>query len=659
MLKYRIALINVFWCEKDINTRYFDNIEEQELYFNALTGGKFSPLVNFNIGNNVDTSIIYKDVNGRSIEELLSCNYAVVEKYNEDNNEVVSRRFYYAYPQQDVGTQLRVILSLDDIQTNYIKYKKQISPCSIKRACLNRWVKNGDNTYSFNNSVDSPLLIPENFNSISKRLIKRTTLTIHPDENENSAMNQWLDNNVLGWVYLYITQGDINIVKPDETDATYNIEAIKYSPKEVTLIGKNDRMNKIKGSLAVLCYPVYKTSVDDQDYSTIQIKNGDKYLNINEKGLQNFLNKNNGYIKVYARKFSLLPPFASRSYNSNEYEVGGVNNLRLIGGSNDPNIYEAGNVGLLGINFGSQNGLFYVTQQFEEALLTNTYEVSKPLTFTAQEIINGNNNPILNPKLLNQEFYELNVELGGQRFVYDYQKLNKRNIKLSVTEALTPDVTRNYLRIHDTQGVYIDKCEFNYTGLVYSNDNSLMVDNDQLSAMLANNKNFWLQSNINPLLEMGGGAFGLLTGNKAGATDLIKGSADFAKSIINMNLTIDNLRNAPNVIKNANGSVVFNNLVTPFKPHIEEYDILEYDKKIINDYLIEHGYAVNTHDYIYNYDNIRSRFNYIEADVEVINAPLSNIEKERLKDKLRAVRFWNSDEINYDLENYERGLNNG
>ena len=126
-----------------------------------------------------------------------------------------------------------------------------------------------------------------------------------------------------------------------------------------------------------------------------------------------------------------------------------------------------------------------------------------------------------------------------------------------------------------------------------------------------------------------------------------------------MHLTTDNLRNAPNVIKNANGSVVFNNLVTPFKPHIEEYDILEYDKKIINDYLIEHGYAVNTHDYIYNYDNIRTRFNYIEAEVEVINAPLSNIEKERLKDKLRAVRFWNSDEINYDLENYERGLNNG
>lgn len=659
MLKYRMALINVFWCEKDINTRYFNNIEEQELYFNALTGGKFSPLVNFNIGNNVETSIIYKDVNGRNIEELLSCNYAVVEKYNEDNNEVVNRRFFYAYPQQDAGTQLRVILSLDDIQTNYIKYKQQIAPCIIKRACLNRWVDNGDNTYSFNNDVESPLLIPENFNGLSKRLIERTTLTIHPDKNENSVMNQWLDNNVLGWVYLYVSQGNINILTPEESDTTYNIEAIKYSPKEVTLIGENDRMNKIKGSLCVLCYPVYKTSVADQDYSTIQVKNGDKYLNINEKGLQNFLNKNNGYAKVYARKFSLIPPFVSRSYNSNEYEVGGVNNLRLIGGSTNPNIYKTGDIGLHGINFGSQNGLFYVTQQYEDALLTNIYEVSKPLTFTADEIINGNNNPILNPKLLNQQFYELNVELGGQRFIYDYQKLNKRSIKLSVTEALTPDVTRNYLRIHDTDGVYIDKCEFNYTGLVYSNDTSLMVDNDKLSEMLANNKNFWLQSNINPLLEMGGGAFNLLTGNTAGATDLIKGSADFAKSLINMNLNVDNLRNAPNVIKNANGSVVFNNLITPFKPHIEEYDILEYDKKIINDYLIEYGYALNTHDYIYKYDNIRTRFNYIEAEVEVINAPLSNLEKERLKDKLRAVRFWNSDNINYDFENYERGLNNG
>ena len=657
MLKYRNALINVFWCENDINTRYFNNIEEQELYFNNLVRGQFSPLSNFNMGNNVETSIIYKDQTGRSIEELLRCNYLVLEKYDDQTQEVLERRYFFAYPSQDSGGQLRVILSLDDVQTNYFKYKQNIKPCTIKRACLNRWVDNGDNTYSFNGGVNSPLLIPEGFNGISKRLTRRTTLNIHPDTTDNSPLNNWLDQNVLGWVYIYVTQGEINVTSKDNQTASSSVRAVDYTPRGVTLVGGGKTINKIRGSLCVFCYPVYKA--DTTEYSTIQVKNGTSYLNITELGLQGFLNKNNNFSKVYARKFSLTPPFANRAYNSNEYEIAGVNNLRLIGGPEAPVKYSSGITGVDAFNFGNDQGMFYITEQWEDYLLTQQHTLNKQLTFTLNEIINGQNDPKLNPKLLSQEFYEVNIELGGQKFTYDLQKLNKENIKVAVTEAFTPDVTRMYLRIADTNGVYISDCQNNLTGLVYSNDTSLMVDNDQLSQMLANNKNFWLQSNINPLLEMGSGAFELLTGRPSGAVDFMKGGADFAKSLLTMHLNVDNLRNAPNTVKNANGSVVFNNLINPYKPHIEEYEILNQDKKIINDYLIKYGYTLNINDYIGNYDNIRNNFNYIEADVEVISAPISNNEKERLKNKLRSIRFWNSDNIQYETENYERGLTNG
>ena len=78
-----------------------------------------------------------------------------------------------------------------------------------------------------------------------------------------------------------------------------------------------------------------------------------------------------------------------------------------------------------------------------------------------------------------------------------------------------------------------------------------------------------------------------------------------------------------------------------------------------NDVMYKNGFAYNRVDSISNYDNIRYYFNYIEADVETITGRMSNIEKERLRERLTAVRFWNTDTLQYSLENYERRLSNG
>ena len=56
MIKYKIALVNVFWSENENNTRYFINKNEQNSYFDNLASGKTSPLVNYNMGNNIITS---------------------------------------------------------------------------------------------------------------------------------------------------------------------------------------------------------------------------------------------------------------------------------------------------------------------------------------------------------------------------------------------------------------------------------------------------------------------------------------------------------------------------------------------------------------------------------------------------------------------------
>ena len=72
----------------------------------------------------------------------------------------------------------------------------------------------------------------------------------------------------------------------------------------------------------------------------------------------------------------------------------------------------------------------------------------------------------------------------------------------------------------------------------------------------------------------------------------------------------------------------------------------------------EFGFTYNQTDYLTNVDNIRKYYNYVEAEIETINVPINNVEKERLKQRMRSIRMWNSDNIDYTYENYERWLEN-
>ena len=644
MLKYRIALINVFWCEKDINTRYFSNIEEQELYFNALTGGKFSPLVNFNIGNNVDTSIIYKDVNGRSIEELLSCNYAVVEKYNEDNNEVVSRRFYYAYPQQDVGTQLRVILSLDDIQTNYIKYKKQISPCFIKRACLNRFIN--DNTLlKFDNTFNSKLFETEDLNNFPKIPIKRDKLKLKTTNDD--LINNWLYENVNAWCYIFI-----------DPNKQYKNSENNDLPKSVfSYYIKSYNGNEFPMPTGVMCFPILKTNNGITRNLIVESTTGETINKtyIDYLGFNNFRLKNTDTSYIYTIKISNKPPLNRLTNYNARIENGDL----ILKGINETNYQSLAYINC--VKFGTDNtGLFTGINDISPTIETYSYETGIKNIFNANEIINALTNTEFNPKLNSTLFKELVVCLNnGESFSYDLQKIGENEITFLYNETIQPEVSKTYIRLKTPTGLYLNPTQTNYTGLVSSNDNSIAYVNSEYANFIANNKNFWLQSNVNVLGDIGTGLIAGMVGYGDPLVSGITGVTNGIKSLINRNLTIDNVKNSPSSLKNANGNACFNLQVEDFGIYVELRTCLTDELKIANSFLNNEGFSVNLIDYIYNYDNIRTRFNYIEAEVEVINAPLSNIEKERLKDKLRAVRFWNSDEINYDLENYERGLNNG
>lgn len=314
-------------------------------------------------------------------------------------------------------------------------------------------------------------------------------------------------------------------------------------------------------------------------------------------------------------------------------------------------------------------------------------EITSPYIYNGQEIeypnesylygivphiLQGSNpnptpkNVLYNPKLLGADYAGLKLTNERENgFEYDLQKLNKQSIKTLYTEPPVPDISRSYFRVTDTDGVYIDKCDQNLTGFVDGADMSLMVDNTQLAQTLAENKNFFLQqglSVVEPAMTgliggaLAGGPAGLITGAIGAGVGLITG-------IINKNITIDNMRNAPNMIRNANGNAYFNVQYSEVGPIIEEYDILDNEKEIINDQMFKYGFNYNKLDDAMAYINKRKYFSYVKAHIDQLQtsdgtpSKLNNVARLDLIQRFAdGIRFWQDDIVQYEYENYEKSL---
>lgn len=69
-------------------------------------------------------------------------------------------------------------------------------------------------------------------------------------------------------------------------------------------------------------------------------------------------------------------------------------------------------------------------------------------------------------------------------------------------------------------------------------------------------------------------------------------------------------------------------------------------------------YTYNQLDNIKNCDNIRYYHNYIKASItNIYGVSISNNIRDDIKSRFnQGVRFWNSDNIQYEMENYENWL---
>jgi hypothetical protein len=325
-----------------------------------------------------------------------------------------------------------------------------------------------------------------------------------------------------------------------------------------------------------------------------------------------------------------------------------------------------------------------------------TYTIDNTYTFTKSSLIGATRNINTNPKLLSQDFTELNiVDSSGNSFTYDKQKIGQKDISFLYTEPIIPEITRSYLRLKAPVGLYEDGTNENYMGLVSSIDNSLPIANTRYAEFLANNKNFYMQTaqdiskdifgiitsaassagagaalgaaagsiipGVGTAIGAGVGA-GLGTlGALAGASNsLASNGLNFYFNTKNKFMSIDNMRNAPGSVKNANGNPIFNMYINDISMFVEEYDALENDKKQLDDIMYLTGFAYDRLDNIRNYDNIRHYFNFVQANIESFNGlSISNQIRDDLKVRFaNGVRFWNQDNIDYTMENYEKWLNN-
>lgn len=669
---YKIALINYLFDASYDNVRYFDTDAARDAYFDAKITSWQSLGVNFNAGDLFETVQNIRVPEYGNLINLLSKNYAVVQRqtcdddYRNPVDDNTAPRLYYFVKRstQRVGGSIDVQLELDVIMT-FIN-SVNIAPALIERAHLPRFIKDGDK-YKFNATAASPLYERESVKSIAQRLTSRVAFEYQINTNSlafvANQFNEWIRDNVLAWVYIYLSPTKVQGYKQGEgADKTSDdLLFIQYA-------NINAPFNQ---PYAVLCYPIMKT---DKKLK-ILTKVGEAYKAYNVSNLFGFerLKVLNQELeaKLLTIKISSMPPFPAQSYEMGEAEntafqinptTGDLEMFAKYKG--DAGRFDEVTLFVKSIYTGGAEGILNITGQ----LVPNGFYSQKitldKQSFTKAEIT-GARSRALNPKLLSADVKTLRVSDGTAFFDYDVQKLGKDEVRFIITEPFSPDITRHYIRVasEDTGEIYNPAQAWNFFGLTSSQDTTLPFSVNALATFLANNKNFYLQRSITTAAAAGKatGSFvgNLLTGQWGDAVGNLMDVANLALERINSNLTLDNMANAPETVNGANGNAALITAVTETQIYIEQYAALDVEQRIADDFTYKNGYNFGELAKPSDYYATRKYFNYIKAFIDVVDGDIPETVHDKIKAIFaRGVRLWHTDNIEYNLENYERSIDN-
>ena len=117
---------------------------------------------------------------------------------------------------------------------------------------------------------------------------------------------------------------------------------------------------------------------------------------------------------------------------------------------------------------------------------------------------------------------------------------------------------------------------------------------------------------------------------------------------------MNNMKNAPDTLSNANGNAILNTTIADIMPYYEIFVALDNELKIANDISYDNGYVYNRYAKVKDFANTRKYFNYISATITNVIGDVSNEIKNLYRQILaNGIKLWHTDTINFDKENYE------
>ena len=626
--------------------------------------------------------------------------------------------YWIKNPQVQMNGQVSFDLRMDSLQTYLFDANIKFEGNMIEKASLNRWVDNGDGTVSFDGTPTSKLFEREELKQVAKRLVSRAPFGY---DNVSNDFTTFLTMNVVAWVYVNLKRtgsGSGGSVDPDPNKdlyplydgvaSSYVYKAMPY-PNAIQL---DDKTKIPYNAHCCLVFPILK------DGSSIQDVNQLNPLKIASS--LDWLNKKFGGSEASASpyiqnvKLSFKPPFNfakipvatyNETFTTMTLRAGTQDADKIIEYKDADNnvvfrVWELGE----GNTIDKRVGYIILDEDYMSGIdisINSPYNVQ----FAKSYIVGTANNrhlkdTALNPKLLNSDYRTLSINMYGSNYEFDIQKMNTDTFKFSYREAMTMDVSK-FKIVPAVAGVYstdsnnVGEYEGSYNGLVGTNDTSIELSTDQYDIYLANNKNAylsfqnqqnrqWVSASIGLAGNIiGGVADAAISGTKGisaiaseaskstgGVSGIVGGLTNFTKTMVDQmyqrrqfNLTLNDMRSAPDIVSNANGNAIFNGTSGKIAPYCEIYEALPHELHMANDDMFMNGYTYNIDDDIFPYINkrskhIRANFNYVQAIIgNISNISMCSEARDDLRQRLaNGVRFWHTNSIDYDHENYEKWL---
>ena len=672
-LTYQIALINVWWRNGEQNNRYFSTLAEQKTYFDSLIIG-WSELVNFNINDNISTTIYFRDKTNRTIDTLLKCNYAIIKNPNGNYRYFFVNRIW-----QDSSNQVGVDLELDDFQSNLLPNQDDLQNLYVKRITNPTAFLTTSNTYKYNLNYPSlvkPIdMYPAKRNISSQKAFMKFT--------DNVNLDTWLNENIAYWKYLFMDKNQIYYGEYDNqtnVDKAYNTSNEKLNSESVNIF-TGDAYNIM--DYGCIIQPIYLTSkriyIHYTDNNSIS-----KYFILNEDGIYNLFNQleglpggqgtsvKNGAIGTYGFgfKMSIMPPLLKKNLiEGTDFSIDGNGDLIFEGGLslNNPTKVLINLFGgqthcarcYVDVNCTGQNKNDAYQGVFVGCNIDYTtidIEFHNPITMTLGSYIGGT-------RLLGQEFRSFRLRLGSNSFEYDPIKYLDSNTTSKIygkyTEIVSLGLSKMYARLNESN-VYTSAMENDFTGVVASLDMILPTLTNEWSTFIANNKNYYLQKDwtlgMNFFKGYESASIGALQSKSAseGIGTFAKGMLDIGIDYLDTKTTMgyreDDLKNAPQSIANANGDPFFMYDVTGYQPILDLMEAPQDYLDSCNQSLELAGIPFNDKGSFTDFVNKHTCFDYIEGNIISYNTNINLSQKE--KDRLqllfaKGIRLFYVDNYNF------------